>query len=86
MFVVSITYNTDFAEEGSKAENPGPNATVPNAGKSQKSARGRDPLGKEGRNYKRENKQNLLKTLFNKKESVKSDLLNENNIIDTGGL
>jgi len=78
--------STDFAEEGSKAENPGPKASVPNGGKSQKSARGRDPLGKEGRNFKSENKRNLVNTLFKTKKSTKSDLLNENNIIDSDSL
>ena len=75
--------------DGAKAENPGPEESVPTAGKSQKSARGRDPLGKEGRNYKfSENKASLVRALFNSeiKKDSKTGLLSENNIIDEGAL
>jgi hypothetical protein len=74
--------DTDFAEEGAKAENPGPDASAPKAGKSQKSARGRDPLGKEGRNYKFSENKYLVKNLFKSKKTTKAAMLSENNIID----
>ena len=74
--------DTDFAEEGAKAETPGPDASAPKAGKSQKSARGRDPLGKEGRNYKFSENKYLVKNLFKSKKTTKAAMLSENNIID----
>ena len=58
---------------------------VPSYGKSQDSARGRDPLGKETRSIHRES---FIKTLnhFSAKLKSEKDLLSENNIMDDNSL
>ena len=59
----------------------GPKKKAPSYGKSQESARGRDPLGKETRSIHRES---FIKTLT--ALNTKSSLLSENNILDDNAL
>jgi hypothetical protein len=71
--------DTSFEEYGKMG---GQKKDVPSYGKSQDSARGRDPLGKETRSIHRENFIKSLEMLG----ATKSSLLSENNILDDSAL
>ena len=71
--------NTSFEEYGKQG---GQKKDVASYGKSQDSARGRDPLGKETRSIHRENFIKSLSMLG----KTKTSLLSENNILDDSAL